>query len=164
MTPEHGVELWKSNGTEKGTELVKDIWKAAVVFSDQLTIKPNFPRGEDGKRQGAAITTVAGAGTAVPGAGEVFMSFPQARLNRDGETFDARSIIVAAGREGVNSGDTLLYGVEVKFYSTKLKLTQALETEVKNLFAVGDGAGVTRGLIQASISGVVAARELLKRR
>ncbi len=45
----------------------------------------------------------------------------------------------------------------------KLKLTQSLETEVKNLFAVGDGAGVTRGLIQASISGVVAAREVLKR-
>jgi uncharacterized FAD-dependent dehydrogenase len=64
---------------------------------------------------------------------------------------------------GVNSGDTLLYGVEVKFYSTKLKLTPALETEVKNLFAVGDGAGVTRGLIQASISGVVAAREIQKR-
>jgi len=63
---------------------------------------------------------------------------------------------------GVNSGDTLLYGVEVKFYSMKLKLTRGLETEVKNLFAVGDGAGVTRGLIQASISGVVAAREVLK--
>lgn len=64
---------------------------------------------------------------------------------------------------GVNSGDTLLYGVEVKFYSMKLKLTPGLETEVKNLFAVGDGAGVTRGLIQASISGMVAAREILRK-
>lgn len=59
---------------------------------------------------------------------------------------------------GVNSGDTLLYGVEVKYYSLRLKLTNALETEIRNLFAVGDGAGVTRGLIQSSISGVVAAR------
>lgn len=65
---------------------------------------------------------------------------------------------------GVNSGDTLLYGVEVKFYSMKLKLSPVLETEVKNLFAVGDGAGVSRGLVQASISGVVAAREILARR
>ncbi len=64
---------------------------------------------------------------------------------------------------GVNSGDTLLYGVEVKFYSLKLKLTRELETEVSNLFAAGDGAGVTRGLIQASISGVVAARAVLQR-
>jgi uncharacterized protein len=64
---------------------------------------------------------------------------------------------------GVNSGDTLLYCVEVKFYSMKLQLTPSLETEVHNLFAIGDGAGVTRGLIQSSISGVVAAREILKR-
>lgn len=64
---------------------------------------------------------------------------------------------------GVNSGDTLLYGVEVKYYSLRLKLTNALETEIRNLYAVGDGAGVTRGLIQASISGVVAAESIAKR-
>ncbi|MDH4100610.1 MAG: FAD-dependent oxidoreductase, partial [Nitrospirota bacterium] len=64
---------------------------------------------------------------------------------------------------GVNSEDTLLYGVEVKFYSVQPRLTNGLETEVGNLFAVGDGAGVSRGLIQASISGMVAAREILKR-
>lgn len=64
---------------------------------------------------------------------------------------------------GVNSRHTLLYGAEVKFYSMQLKLTNTLETEVKNLFAVGDGAGVSRGLIQASVSGVIAAREIAKR-
>ncbi len=63
---------------------------------------------------------------------------------------------------GVNSGDTLLYGIEVKYYSLRLKLSKALETEIANLYAVGDGAGVTRGLIQASISGLVAAREIMK--
>ncbi|MDP2166700.1 MAG: NAD(P)/FAD-dependent oxidoreductase [Thermodesulfovibrionales bacterium] len=64
---------------------------------------------------------------------------------------------------GVNSRHTLLYGVEVKFYSMQLKLNGTLETEIKNLFAVGDGAGVSRGLVQASASGVIAAREILKR-
>jgi uncharacterized FAD-dependent dehydrogenase len=64
---------------------------------------------------------------------------------------------------GVNSPHTLLYGVEVKFYSRQLKLGSNLETEVPNLFAVGDGAGVSRGLIQASASGIIAAREILKR-
>ncbi len=64
---------------------------------------------------------------------------------------------------GVNSRHTLLYGVEVKFYSMQLKLTNALETETANLFAVGDGAGVSRGLVQASVSGVIAAREILRR-
>lgn len=64
---------------------------------------------------------------------------------------------------GIFSRHTLLYGVEVKFYTNRIKLTPNLETTVKNLFFVGDGAGVTRGLMQASISGIIAAREVLKR-
>jgi uncharacterized FAD-dependent dehydrogenase len=64
---------------------------------------------------------------------------------------------------GVNSWHTLLYGLEVKFYSMQIKLTENLETEVENLFAVGDGAGVSRGLIQASASGVIAASEIIRR-
>jgi len=64
---------------------------------------------------------------------------------------------------GVTSHHTLLYGVEVKFYSCRPQLSPSLETEVSNMFAAGDGAGVSRGLIQASASGVVAAREILRR-
>ena len=64
---------------------------------------------------------------------------------------------------GVHSRDTLLYGVEVKFYSSHLQLTNSLETKIQNMFTIGDGAGVTRGLIQSSASGVIVAREILKR-
>ncbi len=65
---------------------------------------------------------------------------------------------------GTASRYTLLYGVEVKFYSARVKLTNELETEgVKNLFTIGDGAGVTRGLIQASASGVHVARTICAR-
>jgi len=64
---------------------------------------------------------------------------------------------------GVYSNDTLLYGVEVKFYSSRLELTNQLETRIKNLFTIGDGAGVSRGLIQASASGVIVAEEIIRR-
>ena len=64
---------------------------------------------------------------------------------------------------GIHSRDTLLYGVEVKFYSSRLELSNCLETKIHNLFTIGDGAGVTRGLVQASASGVIVAREILKR-
>jgi uncharacterized protein len=64
---------------------------------------------------------------------------------------------------GVNSDHTLLYGAEVKFYSMLPQLSESLETEIVNLFAVGDGAGVSRGLIQASVSGTIAAREIERR-
>lgn len=62
---------------------------------------------------------------------------------------------------GVYSKHTLMYGVEVKFYSARAELSRHLETKVENLFAAGDGAGVTRGLAQASASGVVVARAIL---
>jgi uncharacterized FAD-dependent dehydrogenase len=64
---------------------------------------------------------------------------------------------------GTANHDTLLYGVEVKFYSSRLELTSELETEIENMFAIGDGAGVTRGLSQASASGVHAARAIGRR-
>jgi uncharacterized FAD-dependent dehydrogenase len=57
----------------------------------------------------------------------------------------------------------LLYGVEVKFYSSQLKLSRCLETQIENMFAAGDGAGVSRGLVQASACGVIVAREILRR-
>ena len=64
---------------------------------------------------------------------------------------------------GITSEHTLLYGVEVKFYSFRPKLSSSLETEISNMFAVGDGAGISRGLVQASASGVISAREILNR-
>ncbi len=64
---------------------------------------------------------------------------------------------------GVGSPDTLLYGIEVKFYSFRPQLSSCLETEIGNMFAVGDGTGVSRGLVQASASGLVAAVEIMRR-
>ena len=48
--------------------------------------------------------------------------------------------------------------MEVKFYSSRLDLSDKLETKMPNFFAIGDGAGITRGLSQASASGVYVAR------
>ncbi len=59
---------------------------------------------------------------------------------------------------GLYSKDTLLYGVEVKFYSSKIEVDNTFETHLKGFYAIGDGAGITRGLMQASASGVVVAR------
>ncbi|MCK4849052.1 MAG: FAD-dependent oxidoreductase, partial [Candidatus Heimdallarchaeota archaeon] len=61
---------------------------------------------------------------------------------------------------GVNSSNTLLYAVETKYYSNKIKLTDNLETEIPGLYAIGDGAGVTRSLVQASVSGLIAGRSI----
>ena len=64
---------------------------------------------------------------------------------------------------GVAGDGTLLYGIEVKFYSSRLESNDSLETTIANLYAAGDGAGITRGLMQASVSGVIIARDILRK-
>lgn len=62
---------------------------------------------------------------------------------------------------GIASDETLLYGVEVKFYSNKVVVDKDFETSIHGLRAIGDGAGVTRGLQQASANGISVARSIL---
>ena len=61
---------------------------------------------------------------------------------------------------GTANEDTLLYGVEVKFYNSKIEVDENLQTKVEGLYALGDGSGVTHSLAQASASGVHVARIL----
>src|SRR4030042_3152079 len=91
--------------------------------------------------------------------GDLSFALPYRYLKNIVEMLQAMDNLVP----GVVSPHTLLYGIEVKFYSSQLKLTPCLETEIGNMFAAGDGAGVSRGLIQASACGGGVAREILRR-
>lgn len=61
---------------------------------------------------------------------------------------------------GTANDDTLLYGVEVKFYNMEVEIDEHLETKHKGLYIIGDGSGVTHSLSHASASGVFVAREI----
>ncbi|MCI9176554.1 MAG: FAD-dependent oxidoreductase [Lachnospiraceae bacterium] len=78
---------------------------------------------------------------------------------------DIEEMILALDKvtPGIASDETLLYGVEVKFYSNKVVVNQDFETNIPGLRAIGDGASVTRGLQQASANGLSAARSILKK-
>lgn len=91
--------------------------------------------------------------------GDLSLVLPYRQLTNIIEMLDALDKVAP----GVGSEHTLLYGVEVKFYSSRPQLSTTLETNITNLFAIGDGAGVTRGLAQAGVSGVVVAREIANR-
>ena len=65
---------------------------------------------------------------------------------------------------GIAGDETLLYGVEVKFYSNRVVVNRDFETSIEGLRAIGDGAGVTRGLQQASANGISVARSILRKR
>lgn len=78
---------------------------------------------------------------------------------------DIEEMILALDKvaPGIASDETLLYGVEVKFYSNRVKVDENFKTNIPNLFAFGDGAGVSRGLIQASANGVKVGEYLTKK-
>ena len=63
---------------------------------------------------------------------------------------------------GTANDDTLLYGVEVKFYNMEVSLNERLETKYSGLYMIGDGSGVTHSLSHASASGVFVARDILR--
>ena len=63
---------------------------------------------------------------------------------------------------GTANDDTLLYGVEVKFYNMEVELDENLETRYKGLYVIGDGSGVTHSLSHASASGVFVADKILE--
>ncbi|MDP4103633.1 MAG: NAD(P)/FAD-dependent oxidoreductase [Bacillota bacterium] len=64
---------------------------------------------------------------------------------------------------GIASEHTLFYGVEAKFYSARPRLNNRFETEISGLYVGGDGAGITRGLAQASACGVWIARDIIEK-
>jgi hypothetical protein len=97
------------------------------------------------------------APTASAEPGDLSLVLPHRHLTDIVEFLDALNVIMP----GVNHNDTLLYGVEIKLYSLRLELKKSLEVpSVKNLYMVGDGAGVSRGIVQAAASGLVAARSI----
>ncbi len=102
-------------------------------------------------------TTLATLRSAVPG--DLSYVLPARYLTSITETLKAFDKIAP----GMYSRNTLLYGVEVKFYSSKVKVGRHFETEIPRLYAIGDGAGITRGLMQASATGVVVARDILSK-
>lgn len=93
---------------------------------------------------------------AVPG--DLSLVFPHRIM------LDIEEMIMALDKvtPGIASDETLLYGVEVKFYSNKVVVNKDFETSVAGLRAIGDGASVTRGLQQASANGISVARSILR--
>ena len=93
---------------------------------------------------------------AVPG--DLSLVFPHRIMVDIAEMIEALDKVTP----GIASDETLLYGVEVKFYSNKVVVDKDFETSIKGLRAIGDGAGVTRGLQQASANGISVARSILQ--
>ncbi len=91
--------------------------------------------------------------------GDLSLAIPKRQLDDIIEMIEALDKIAP----GTANYDTLLYGAEVKFYSSRIDLDSNLETRIPGFFAIGDGDGITSGLAQAGASGVKVARVIAER-
>lgn len=107
------------------------------------------------KKRLSKSTTIPTLKSAVPG--DLSFVLPQRHLTSIVEAIKAFDKIAP----GLYSKNTLLYGVEVKFYSSKFETNDKFQTAIENVYTIGDGAGITRGLMQASVTGVVVARDIV---
>jgi len=95
---------------------------------------------------------------AVPG--DLSFALPYRYLSSIMEMLDQLDKLVP----GMADDGNLIYGVEVKFYSARIRVTKDFEIDgIQNLFVAGDGAGITRGLSQAAVSGILVATSILRR-
>ncbi|TCK62147.1 NAD(P)/FAD-dependent oxidoreductase [Seleniivibrio woodruffii] len=95
--------------------------------------------------------------TALPG--DLSFVLPYRYLHNLKETIEQLDKVMP----GMADPNTLMYGVEVKFYSVRIKIDSKMRcASLDNLYCTGDGAGITRGIIQASVSGLVAAKDIIE--
>ena len=104
----------------------------------------------------ARLSNMLGGGVIVQRFGDLSLVMPKRILDGIIEMIYALDKIAP----GTANDDTLLYGVEVKFYNMEVQLDENLETPHKGLFVIGDGSGVTHSLSHASASGVYVARHI----
>lgn len=92
--------------------------------------------------------------------GDISMALPARIVSNIIEGLDMLANVIP----GVNQEHTLLYAPEIKFKSVRLDINRNMECkQIKNLFTAGDGAGVSGGIVTAGVTGLIAAREILRR-
>ncbi|MEM4895565.1 MAG: FAD-dependent oxidoreductase, partial [Ignisphaera sp.] len=91
--------------------------------------------------------------------GDIAMAYPYRVVVNIVEALRRLDIVMP----GIASTQTLLYAPEIKFYSIKARVNRELETSIENIFAAGDGAGLSRGMNVAAATGIIVARAILKR-
>ncbi|KXA93051.1 hypothetical protein AKJ66_02930 [candidate division MSBL1 archaeon SCGC-AAA259E22] len=90
--------------------------------------------------------------------GDISMALPGRVVTDLRESLDQLNQIVP----GTASNSTLLYAPEIKFYARTIGVGRKMRTNIRNIFVAGDGAGVSRDIINASATGILAARGILE--
>ena len=89
--------------------------------------------------------------------GDIGMALPHRIVTDILEALDKLDKVIP----GIADGSTILYAPEIKFYATKVLTNRYLESSARGIYVAGDGAGVSRGIIGAAATGILAARGII---
>ncbi|MGB9623205.1 MAG: NAD(P)/FAD-dependent oxidoreductase, partial [Candidatus Bathyarchaeia archaeon] len=89
--------------------------------------------------------------------GDISMAYPSRIVKNVLESLEILDTVIP----GVNSESTLIYAPEIKFYAMRIQTDNHLRTRISNLYVAGDGAGISRGIVGAAATGIIAARSIL---
>jgi len=95
--------------------------------------------------------------TAIPG--DISLAYPARVIDDIVDALEVLDRVIP----GVADDSTLIYAPEIKFYSLKLRVNCEMETNIPNVYAVGDGAGISRGIVGAAVTGLIAAESILRK-
>ena len=91
--------------------------------------------------------------------GDVAMALPNRIVKNMIEAIERLDTVI----EGIASGSTLLYAPEIKFYDTRYEVNSRMETTVPGFFVAGDASGLSRGIVYAAVTGIIAARGIINK-
>lgn len=153
------IELTKP--IENTTEYGKSIAKTATTLGGG---KPLIQRLGDLRRGRRSTWTRINKSTVKPTLkevtpGDIAMAFPHRVVTDIIEGLERLDRVIP----GVARDSTLLYAPEIKFYAMRVEVGKSMETSIENLFVAGDGAGVSRGIIIASATGILAAEGIIEK-
>lgn len=152
LVSKHFSEPFKdSNGYGESIARLSNMLGGGVIVQRFGDLTRGRRSTEKRMQEGMVIPTL----TATPG--DLSLVLPKRILDGIVEMIYALDKIAP----GTANDDTLLYGVEVKFYNMEVDLDENLETRHKGLYVIGDGSGVTHSLSHASASGIYVARHIL---
>jgi len=92
--------------------------------------------------------------------GDISMAFPHRIVRNLLEGLEKLDNVMP----GINSDSTLIYAPEIKFYAMRIDTNRQLRTQIENLYVAGDGSGVSRGIVGAAATGIIAARGIASSR
>lgn len=155
------TQIWLTEPVENSTDYGESIAKIATTLGGGSPLIQRLGDIRRGRRSTWKRIDTGNVRPTLRGVtpGDIAMVMPHRLVSNILEGLEKLGEVIP----GVASDSTLIYAPEIKYYAIKVKVDKNMETSIPNLYVAGDGVGVSRGIIVASATGIMAARGIIEK-